>query len=283
MVQPFVVVGSVSVKLTPVAFPVPMFETVTTNPAVLPAEIGEASAVFVTLTSGQFTEMTTAPDEGLPSFVDVTVTVFETVPHVAEVVGEEIWTDREAPPPASETPLTPPQERTPEEIVQVPPQPADGLSELQFNPVFVGSVSDSLTAVAVPAPEFVTVMVYPIGEPAETEAASRVFVTDRFGQLTVIKTGPAEPEGWLVEANEAVLDTVPHVADVVGEVIWTVVVPPDAIDVEGHVKVPDAIVQAADQPVWVAIAQVSPPLDGRVSESVTPVAVPGPALETVIT
>jgi hypothetical protein len=44
-------------------------------------------------------------------------------------------------------------------------------------------------------------------------------VTDKFGQLTVIEMGPAEPEGWLVDAKEAVLETVPHVADVVGDVM----------------------------------------------------------------
>jgi hypothetical protein len=42
--------------------------------------------------------------------------------------------------------------------------------------------------------------------------------------------------------------TVPQVADVVGEVMWTVVEPPDAIDVDGHVRVPPPMVQALDQP-----------------------------------
>jgi hypothetical protein len=113
----------------------------------------------MTLTSGQFTEIATAPDEGLPSFVDVTVAVFETLPHVADVVGEEMCTDRVAPLPASETPLTPPQERVPEVIPHVPPQPSEGLSKLQLSPELVGSVSLNFTTVAVPAPEFVTVMV----------------------------------------------------------------------------------------------------------------------------
>jgi hypothetical protein len=98
----------------------------------------------------------------------------------------------------------------------------------------------------------------------------------------VIEMGPEEPEGWLVDANEAVLETVPHVADVVGDVIWTVVEPPDAIDVDGHVRIPEEIVQVPDQPVWVPTDQLSPGLVGSVSLSVTPVALPGPAFDTVI-
>jgi hypothetical protein len=49
--------------------------------------------------------------------------------------------------------------RTPAEIPQVPPQPLEGLSKPQLRPAVVGSVSLSFTPVAIPAPEFVTVIV----------------------------------------------------------------------------------------------------------------------------
>jgi hypothetical protein len=68
-------------------------------------------------------------------------------------------TDRVAPLPASETPLTPPHVRAPEAIPHVPLHPDEGLSKLQLRPELVGNVSLSLTPVAVPAPEFVTVIV----------------------------------------------------------------------------------------------------------------------------
>jgi len=90
---------------------------------------------------------------------------------------------------------------------------------------------------------------------------------------------PAPPfellyEAWFVTEGQ--------VANVVGDVMWTVVVPPDAIVVDGHVSVPDAMAQAADHPVWPAIVQLSPEFVGSVSLSVTPVALAGPAFETVI-
>jgi hypothetical protein len=108
---------------------------------------------------GQLTVILTKPLSTVALFVEVTTALFDTVPQVAEVVGEEMWTDKEVPPPASETPLPPPQVRTPKAIAQVPPQPAEGLSKLQLRPALVGSVSDSFTPVAVPAPLFVTVIV----------------------------------------------------------------------------------------------------------------------------
>jgi hypothetical protein len=146
----------------------------------------------------------------------------------------------------------------------------------------VGSVSVNETPVAFPVPMLEIVTTNPAVSPGLIEAASAVLVTRTSGQFTVIDVLPEDPFPPLELLYVAVLLTVPQVADVVGEVIWTVVELPDAIDVDGHVRIPPPMVQALTQPVWPAIVQVRPPLVGRVSLSVTPVAVAGPAFETVI-
>ena len=62
----------------------------------------------------------------------------------------------------------------------------------------VGSGSLSVTPVAAPAPEFVTVIVNPIGSPALTVAASATFVIDSDGATTVRTSSPhALVTGWL--------------------------------------------------------------------------------------
>src|SRR6266516_1280204 len=61
-----------------------------------------------------------------------------------------------------------------------------GLSDqVTPEPEPAGRLSLKVTPVAVPGPAFETVIVNPIGSPAFTEAASAVFVIDRFGALTV--------------------------------------------------------------------------------------------------
>jgi hypothetical protein len=52
---------------------------------------------------------------------------------------------------------------------------------LQLIPVPEGSVSLNVADVAVPAPLFAAVSVYPIDEPAVTVGAPAVFVKTRFG------------------------------------------------------------------------------------------------------
>src|SRR5438093_13735996 len=74
----------------------------------------------------------------------------------------------------------------------------------QFNPEFVGRVSVSVRFLAIPVPVLVTVMVYPIGSPAVTVAASAVFVIVRSGQFTVI----AAPSLLSVGSRSTVDDTV---------------------------------------------------------------------------
>jgi hypothetical protein len=90
------VAGRVSVKETPVAVPPPVLEMVTTKPAVSPAEIGEASAVLVTETSGQLTLMVAVAEllallpEG--SLVAEIVAVFERTLQSVAFVALVTWT-----------------------------------------------------------------------------------------------------------------------------------------------------------------------------------------------
>src|SRR5262245_8145694 len=56
----------------------------------------------------------------------------------------------------------------------------------QLMPEPVGSGSESVAECATPVPELLTVIVKPMSSPALTVGASAVFVTVRFGQLTVI-------------------------------------------------------------------------------------------------
>src|SRR6266850_3016778 len=83
--------GRVSVKLTPVALPVPMLLRVTSKPMSSPAETGPTGlAAFSTLISGQLT-VTEAVAELLvlalaASLVAEAEAVFETVPQLADEV-----------------------------------------------------------------------------------------------------------------------------------------------------------------------------------------------------
>src|SRR4051794_31327614 len=70
-------------------------------------------------------------------------------------------------------------------IEQVPGPAYAGLID-QSIPVPPGSGSLSVTALAVPGPEFDTVIVKPIGLPALTVDESAVLLIARFGQLTVV-------------------------------------------------------------------------------------------------
>jgi hypothetical protein len=112
-----------------------------------------SSATFVTEIAGQLTVIVTLPVDGLPALSVVRLALFTTLPQVAAVVGEEMWTVLLAP----EAMLPKVQVSTPAEMEQsaapVPP------SIVQLKPAFVGSVSCRTTLEAVPAPLFVTVIV----------------------------------------------------------------------------------------------------------------------------
>src|SRR5258708_1876870 len=109
------------------------------------------SGGLVMVTTAQLTMIGMGPTFGLPSLLVVAEAVLLTVPQVAEVVGEVMWTWTEAEGARS----TGPKCRTPAVMVQVPVvAPA---SMLQLSPALVGTVSETVTLRAMPSPVLVTV------------------------------------------------------------------------------------------------------------------------------
>src|SRR6266436_3434524 len=98
------------------------------------------SATLVMVTTAQWTMIGIGPALGLPSLLVVAEAVLLTVPQVAEVVGEVMWTWTEAEGARS----TGPKWRTPAVM-------------LQLRPALVGTVSETVTLRAMPAPVLVTV------------------------------------------------------------------------------------------------------------------------------
>src|SRR5882672_1863558 len=90
---------------------------------------------------------------------------------------------------------------------------------VQLVPGLVGSVSLRLTLRAMPGPALLTTMVNPIVSPALTGEASLVLVTERSGHCTVMESLPVllAVLASLVAEAVAELETVPQVAEVVGE------------------------------------------------------------------
>src|SRR6266478_6325283 len=109
------------------------------------------SATLVIVTLAQLTMIGIGPALGLPSLVVVAEAVLLTVPQVAEVVGEVIWTWKDAEGARS----TGPKWRTPAVMVQLPVVLVPSM--LQLRPELVGRVSETVTLCAVPAPVLVTV------------------------------------------------------------------------------------------------------------------------------
>src|SRR4051794_7522369 len=104
----------------------------------------------------------------------------------------------------------------------------------------------------------------------------------RLPQLTVIAIGPTVGLPSLVEPAEALLLTVPQLAEVVGLVMWTCLLARGARVPKAHERTPAAIEQPVSE-LAASIAQLRPAVVGRVSPSVTPVALPAPELVIVIT
>jgi hypothetical protein len=77
------------------------------------------------------------------------------------------------------------QVNTPLEIEHVPGPVYAGLM-LQLIPVPAGSVSLNVAEVAAPTPVLLAAIVYPIDDPADTVAASAVFVRLSDGHCTVV-------------------------------------------------------------------------------------------------
>src|SRR6266478_1266840 len=109
------------------------------------------SATLVMVTTAQLTMIGIGPTLGLPSLLVVTDAELLTVPQVADVVGEVIWTWKDAEGARS----TGPKWRTPAVMVQLPVVLVPSM--LQLRPVLVGRVSETVTLFEVPAPGLVTV------------------------------------------------------------------------------------------------------------------------------
>src|SRR6185503_4441493 len=166
------------------------------------------------------------------------------------------------------------------DVIEHEPAPVPPLMD-QLSPALFGRVSESMTLFADPAPPLFTVIVNPMLSVELTVAASAVLVTVRSGQLTVITTGPEElfeVLASLVAETLAVFVTGPQFAEVVGDEICTVTLPGARVPML-QVKVP-AVIEQLPPAVPPSTVQLKPP--GRRSLSTTPLAVPGPALLTVI-
>jgi hypothetical protein len=107
------------------------------------------------------------------------------------------------------------------------------------------------------------------------------------GQCTVIGTGPTEGEPSLPDVADTELDTVPHVSPVVGEVMCTETLLPEANVTPlapPQVRTPALMAHVPPHPAdWLTIDQSRPPFDGSASVSFTLVAAPGPLFDTVMT
>src|SRR5439155_1561325 len=162
-------------------------------------------------------------------------------------------------------------------------------SMVQVTPVSAGSGSFTVTPVAIPGPPLATVMVKATEVPALTGVASEVLVMARLGggkqfsvQGGVVTTMVAKAwtEPSLDDDAVAVFGREPAV--VVGLVMWTMYVAPGAMSpmVQDRTCAPTAPASEHPVPVWDWMVQVTPGSEGRVSVSVTSVAVPGPELPT---
>src|SRR5437764_710991 len=152
-------------------------------------------------------------------------------------------------------------------------------SIVQFTPVSAGSGSLTVTAVAVPGPALDTVMVKPTNVPAVTGVASAVLVMARPGPSTTMVAW-SSTDCPLELVALAVLGSEP--AFVVGLVRWMLYVAPGAMSPSEHDSTCEPAAPASEHPVplWDWMVQVTPESEGRVSVTVTSVAVPGPELPT---
>src|SRR5947199_71888 len=116
-----------------------------------------------------------------------------------------------------------------------------------------------------------------MGEPEFTVEASATLVMAIEAHFTVIATGPSEAEPSLEVVTEAELLTVPQVAWVVGEVMWTWVLAPPARLAGPKDSTPPEMLHL-ELELAASMVQLSPALVGRVSDIVTPLAVPTPVL-----
>src|SRR2546429_139919 len=149
-----------------------------------PAETGELSATLAMSMTAQFTVMGTGPTEADPSMDVVTEAELFTVPQVALVVGEVMWTWVLAPAARSAGP----KDSTPAEMLHPELDPPASMD--QDSPALVGRVSFFFKLWATPAPVLASLIPPPIGSPAETGELSATLVMWMTAQFTVIGTGP---------------------------------------------------------------------------------------------
>src|SRR5262245_54049597 len=118
--------------------------------------------------------------------------------------------------------------------------------------------------------------------PASTTASSATFEMTSAAQFTVICTMPVDTWSSFDASAMAVLLSVPHVAEVVGEVMCTDALAPDARlnPAPPQVSSPAAMPQV-QPPVVDSTVQFNPGFAGKVSFSTTSNALPGPLLVTV--
>jgi hypothetical protein len=229
--------GSGSDKVTPVAVPTPVLDTVIVKPIWSPALTVALSAVLLICKPGQFTVVLAfAVTVGL--FVASAVAVFGYVAQLAKTVALVTCTDFEVFAPMS-----------PKLHVRVPlliAQPAAGGLIDHAIPAPVGRASLSDTDFAVPGPALLTVIVNPMFDPALTDAASAVLVIERFGHCTMIDACAGGTAPLLLAATVAELLYVPQLARTVGLEMWTDAEAPLASDptVQPRVWLPTAPVIA---------------------------------------
>src|SRR6185503_20202048 len=160
------------------------------------------------------------------------------------------------------------------DVIEHEPAPVPPLMD-QLSPALFGSVSESMTFFADPAPPLFTVIVNPMLSVELTVAASAVLVTDRSGQLTVISTGPEEllaVLASLVAEALAVLLTGPQFAEVVGDEMCTVTLPGASVPML-QISVPAAIEQLPPA-VPPSTDQLKPPGSASVRTTALTSAVP---------
>ena len=169
--------------MTPLAMPGPLLETVIVNPIGSPADTEPASATFSMSIEAPRT-ITSSVSSSVPSLVVVTDAVLETglSGTVSLVVGLAMWTVR-----------TWPEARSPRAQVRTPASMAQlrGGRAAVDRPAGAGvgreGVVDDARPSPTPGPLLVTVIVKPIGSPADTEPASATFVMSIEAHRTLIE------------------------------------------------------------------------------------------------
>src|SRR3954467_9421946 len=212
-------VGIGSVTVTPFASPGPLLVTVIVKPIVSPAETDGASATFSMSIEAHWTVMEPVSvllaRTPVASFVDEAVAELSSGPqNVLPVRSAE--TVYVLDPPGTRSPTV--QSRTCAPSAPLMAQPASPV--VQWTAAVPGSASWSVTAFAVPWPMFSTLIEKVAVSPALIVPPSGVLVTFTSGQFTVTDA-EAESVPSLVVVALPVLSTAPHVAGVVGLVMWT--------------------------------------------------------------